>query len=47
MVLLGGVIMDLHEMFRLGCFIGLLLDTVFVIVDGIIFKRKYDRGDFL
>lgn len=47
MVLLGGIVMDLHELFRLCCVIGLLLDIGYVIIDGITFERKYERGEWL
>lgn len=47
MVLLGGIVMDLHELFRLCCVIGLLLDIGYVIIEGAIFKKKYERGEWL
>ena len=39
--------MDAHELFRLCCFIGLLLDTIYVIVEGKIFEHKYERGELI
>lgn len=39
--------MDTHELFRLCCVIGLLLDIAYVIIDGIMFKKKYERGEYL
>lgn len=39
--------MDTHELFRLCCVIGLLADTIYVVVEGIIFQKKYERGELL
>lgn len=39
--------MELTELFRLSCVIGLVLDIVYVIIDGIVFEKKYERGEYL
>lgn len=39
--------MDLHELFRLCCVIVLLIDIAYVIIDGIVFEKKYERGEYL